>query len=100
MRYLTLSADYMMSALRDDFIGHVVPGEVGLSDLLGDRIRRWNERYRAVIPLDENQRAEGPVVALIEALDKEGLSLAQDIAAEHSECKVRYYSEGRLRYLP
>jgi len=100
MRYLTLAADYTQSALRDDYIGTVVPEEVGLPGDLGDRIRDWNARYRAVIPLDESQRAQRLVAELIEALDDEGISLVNDIAEALSEVKVRYFSEGHLRYAP
>lgn len=100
MRYLTLTADYTPSALRDDFVGTVVPAEIGLTWELGDRIRDWNARYRAVIPIDVVERAYGPLSALIDELDEEGLRLAAEIAEELDDVKVRYYSEGRLRYLP
>jgi hypothetical protein len=100
LRYLTLAADYTQSALRDDFIGSVVPEEVGISDTLSARIRAWNTRYRAVIPLHETQRVQSPTTELIDALDEEGRFLAKEIAAESPEFKVRYFSEGRLRYDP
>jgi hypothetical protein len=98
MRYLTLMADYTQSGLRDDHVGAVVPEEVGLSGDLGDRIRAWNERYRAVIPLDEMARTERQAAELIEELDRLGLSLVEEIA-EYPEIKVRYFSEGHLRYV-
>ncbi|HVE95051.1 MAG TPA: hypothetical protein VNB24_09035 [Acidimicrobiales bacterium] len=100
MRYLTLAADYTQSALRDDLLGTVVPEEVGLSEALGDSIRDWSARYRAIIPLDEGERAQSPAAELIRSLDEEGLSLATQIAAAHPAFKVRYYSEGLLRYVP
>lgn len=100
MRYLTLAADYTQPAVRDDYVGPVVPEEVGLSDELGDRIRDWNARYREIIPLDEKQRAVNPAAELIEALDQEGLALVKDITAALPEWKVRYFSEGHLRYIP
>lgn len=99
MRYLTLAAEYTQSALRDDFVGTVVPEEVGLAESLGDRIRDWNERYRAVIPLDAGQRRLSPTAELIEALDEEGLGLVDALRAELPDAKVRYYSEGHLRYV-
>ena len=100
MQYLTLIADYTQSPLRDDFVGTVVPEETGLPWELGDRIRDWNARYRVVIPVDVVERACGPLSALIDELDEEGLRLAAEIAEELDEVKVRYYSEGGLRYLP
>jgi len=99
MRYLTLIADYTQSPLRDDVVGTVIPEEIGLSWELGDRVRDWNGRYRAVIPIDVVDRACGPVSELIDELDDEGLRLAAEIASELDEAKVRYYSEGRLRYV-
>lgn len=100
MRYLTLAADYTQSALRDDFVGTVVPEEVGLTESLGGRIRDWNGRYKAIIPLDETERESSPTAELIDALDEEGLLLVNAIEAELSDSKVRYFSEGRLRYVP
>lgn len=100
MRYLVLAAEYTQSALRDEDVGHVVPEEVGLSWELGDRIRDWNERYRRVIPLGPEKRAEPETAELIATLDKEGLALAAEIADALEDTKVRYYSEGHLRYLP
>lgn len=100
MRYLTLAADYTQSALRDDFVGTVVPEEVGLTEGLGDRIREWNGKYKAIIPLDEAERGSGPTAELIKELDEEGLLLVDAIEAELSDTKVRYFSEGRLRYIP
>lgn len=100
MRYLTLAAHYTQSALRDDFVGTVVPEEVGLSECLGDRIRDWNDRYRAVIPLGEAERRSSPTSSLIETLDEEGLELVSAIVAELVDVKVRYFSEGHLRFVP
>lgn len=31
MRYLVLAAEYTQSALRDEYVGHVTPEEIGLS---------------------------------------------------------------------
>jgi hypothetical protein len=99
MRYLTLAADYTQSALRDDFLGSMVPEEVGLSEELGTRIRGWNDRYRVVIPLSEEARGSRETRELIEALDGEGVALVAEIEAQLEDVKVRYFSEGELRYL-
>jgi len=99
MRYLTLAADYTRSAVRDDFVGPVVPEEAGLSEDLGDRIRDWNSRYRAIIPLGEDARAAGAARQLIDSLDVEGLALVAEITKELGNAKARYFSEGELRYL-
>jgi hypothetical protein len=61
----------------------------------------WNSRYQVVIPMEMAERKAGQVSALIHELDQEGLKLADHIArAARDESKVRYYSEGWLRYLP
>lgn len=100
MRYLTLAAEYTQSALRDDFGGTLVPEEAGLSEDLGERIRDWSNRYKDVMPLDEDQRRASPASELIETLDEEGLRLVGAIRAELPDAKVRYFSEGRGRYVP
>lgn len=100
MRYLTLMADYMAPPLQDDFAGPVEPERLGLNALLAAGIRDWNNRYRAVIPLSERDRAAADVVSLIELLDEEGLSLVNRVVdALNDGSKVRYYSEGLLRHL-
>lgn len=99
MRYLTVVADYTQSPLRDDYIGTVVPEEIGLSWELGAQLRDWNDRYRAIIPIDLTDRTSGPASDLINELDDEGLKLADAISSILQDVKVRYYSEGRLRYL-
>jgi hypothetical protein len=99
LRYLTLAAEYTGSPLRDDFIGSIVPEEAGLSWDLGDWIRDWNERYREITPLDMKERASGRAAELIVALDDEGRSLVAAISASlEGDAKVRYYSEGLLRF--
>ena len=101
MGYLTLMADYTTSALRDDFTGLVDPEEIGLGRDLAEAIRGWNERYRAVIPLGERERAAADVVSLIASLDEEGLTLVERVVAAFEDgSKVRYFSEGLLRHLP
>lgn len=100
MRYLVLSADYTQSALRDEYTGTVVPEEVGLPEGLAKRIREWNERYRQIIPLDEEQRHVASAVKLIELLDEEGLSIAAEIRITLPDAKVQYFSEGHLRQNP
>ena len=100
MRYLTVVADYTQSPLRDDYIGTVVPEEIGLSWELGAQLRDWNDRYRAILPLDAADRVSAPASDLIDVLDDEGLNLADAVSSTLQDVKVRYYSEGRLRFLP
>lgn len=98
MRYLVLAADYVEPKLRDDpSNGGPDPWE-GLSSELRDDIAQWNESYQVVVPMDLRQRTEA--AAFIQDLDTRGLELALRVAVELSPAKVRYYSEGLLRYLP
>lgn len=100
MRYLTLAADYTQGSLRDDFVGPVEPEELGLPMTLCEELRTWNEEYRSIIPLSEETRQRIENTALIKRLDDEGRALAQRVTdALEPEAKVRYYSEGHLRYL-
>ncbi len=100
MHYLTVMADYTGSALRDDFAGPVDPEALGLDASTAAALREWNERYRAVIPLGQRDRAASDIASLVATLDQEGMALADRVAAALADgSKVRYYSEGLLRHL-
>src|SRR5262245_51913619 len=101
MMYLTLSADYLEFSLRDESAGQVSPGKLGLPDELVAELDRWNTRYQPVIPMGTAERQEEGVSSLIRELDQVGQELANRIAgAVLGKPKVRYYSEGWLKYLP
>jgi hypothetical protein len=100
MHYLTVMADYTGSALRDDFGGPVEPEALGLDASTAAAIREWNQRYRVVIPLGQRERAAPENESIVATLDREGLALADRVAAALADgSKVRYYSEGLLRHL-
>jgi hypothetical protein len=99
MRYLTLAAEYTGSPLRDDFTGTIVREDVGLSAALRTRIGDWNDRYRVIIPLSTEQRLQVHVAEMIAALDTEGAELVAAVEDALHGAKVRYYSEGLLRFL-
>lgn len=100
MRYLTVAADYIESALRDDLEGPIEPEILNLPKSLCNDLRAWNLEYRAIIPLDQEARANPPIIEMIHELDKRGDTLAKRISSTVEEnAKVRYYSEGLLRYL-
>lgn len=99
MRYLTIAADYTQSSLRDDFEGPIEPETLHLSKTLCEELREWNDQYRKIIPLSEEARRRATNAELIRRLDEQGQSLAKRVAdALKPEAKVRYYSEGHLRY--
>lgn len=99
MRYLTIAADYTQSCLRDDFEGPIQPESLGLPGDLCSELHAWNEAYRRVIPLDEDERCRAEIASLIRRLDEQGRSLASRVQEAAGEAKVRYFSEGELRYL-
>lgn len=99
MRYLTIAAEYTASCLRDDFEGTVEPKELNLPEPLCSDLRTWNDDYRAIIPMDMEERVAPGTAARIDELDKAGRELAARVREALGEAKVRYYSEGRLTYL-
>lgn len=99
MRYLTIAADYTQSGLRDDFEGPIQPEDLQLSAELCKRLKKWNDAYRCVIPLDDSERQASEMQTLINSLDAEGQQLAAEVSAfVEGGAKVQYYSEGLLRY--
>jgi hypothetical protein len=96
MRYLVLSADYN-SFLRDEFDDNFSIEDLGLSKNLESQLNTWYSKYLPVITMssDERLRAEN----LIIELDKIGCGLAEAIIKSTENTKVKYYSEGHLRYL-
>ena len=99
MRYLVLGADYSRPALRDEYARDLSPEVLGVSEHLVRRIREWNDRYREIIPLGPAVREAEAPAGLIAVLDEEGLALVAAIRAELPDAKVRYFSEGQLRYV-
>ena len=98
MKYLTLIPDYTGSCIQDDYNGRIELSELNLpGDLIGE-IEIWHELYRAIIPLSEEQRLNK--LQTIEQLDLQGLQLAKKISQLiPGGAKVRYYSEGKYKYL-
>ena len=99
MRYLTLAADYTGAALRDDFPDVKDPEPFELPPELWAALKDWNRRYGPIIFLDPLERAEPTNADLIRHLDAEGKDLAGTVVRELGNVKVRYYSEGLLRYV-
>lgn len=98
MKYLTLIPDYTQSCVRDDFNGNVELEEFGLPQDFIMEIVSWHSAYRKIIPLDESQR--NVLTNEIDKLDNQGLDFARRIAElVPGGAKVRYFSEGKLKYL-
>jgi hypothetical protein len=97
MRYLTLSTDYN-SFLKDDFDSNFSVKELGIPDSLLDEIIIWYKEYHPYILMDSNERRLK--YSEIDKLDLKGKNLALAITKSINEdVKIRYYSEGRLKYL-
>lgn len=96
MRWLILTADYN-SFLRDEFDGEFDYMDLNLPIGLVERIKKWHEGYSVIIPMDEDERLR--MNNRIIELDRHGIELAKEIKRQLVEVKVRYYSEGLLRYI-
>ena len=98
MRYLTVTAEYMGTGLKDKFEGSLSPDKLNLPVDLEAEIFLWNEAYQAVIPMNNDGRCFN--AELIKSLDNQGLVITRKIkefvGVDH---KIEYYSEGLLRHL-
>jgi hypothetical protein len=98
MRYLTVTADYQGTGLRDDS-GELSPDSLELPSELIQRIANWVENYQPIIKLDEAGRSRQ--MKEIMELDEIGLAIARAVKKHFGEAaKVQYFSEGRLLRMP
>jgi len=98
MYYAIFSASYSDECLREEFGAIVEMDTIGIEKELIDKISNWNKAYKEIIPLSSNERKEKS--QKINLLDREGIALKQIIEEQSNEqCKIKYYSEGLLRYL-
>ena len=102
MRYLTVTADYRSTGIKDDYKDDVILfldfSELPVSKELWDRLQDWVEEYSKIIPLSSEERKSE--MNVINELDKEGIRIAKLFREElgHDNCKIKYYSEGLLKY--
>lgn len=98
MHYLTISADYISTGIKDDFSGEILKGDLEISDDLWHRLIAWGEDYSSIILMEEKERKKAKET--IKKLDERGLNLVKEFQKELGvEFKVRYYSEGIFKYL-
>jgi hypothetical protein len=101
MQYLSLSADYGCVSISSEAAGPIGPERLGLPKELVGQLCVWNDRYQQVISADLRARRSEPLASLIQDLDREGLALADRIAAVIGDgSKIAYFSEGLLQRLP
>jgi hypothetical protein len=98
MKYLTVAPDYTGSCIIEDFDGRIDVQNLGLPIDFIKVVETWHSSYREIIPLNEEQRLEK--MDFIETLDREGVQIAKKLEALiHGGAKVKYFSEGKLKYL-
>ena len=99
MRYLTIIPDYTGSCIKDDLTGRIDIEALELPQDFLDEISSWHESYKVIIPLSDEQRASRREE--IEGLDNQGLELSQRLGnLVLGGAKVKYFSEGLMKYLP
>ena len=99
MRYLTIIPDYTKFCIQDDFNEQIKIEELHLPENYIKEVTSWHARYRSIIPLDDNERQKQKLE--IERLDKQGLELSKKLQQlVPGGAKVKYFSEGLLKYLP
>jgi hypothetical protein len=94
MSELSLLVDGMLSGtgIRDAANGgYLEPHEIGLSDVLARRISMWLSAYEDAHFHQYNDQAKN------EALDREGIEIAQAVRAELPTDKVGYFSNANMR---
>ncbi len=96
MRYLILSADYN-SIIRDEYNSEFELDDLNLSIELFLKLKDWYRKYYPLISMSDEERSK--IQKLILELDEEGLNIAHLIMEQINDCKVKYFSEGQLKYL-
>lgn len=96
MKYLVLTAEYN-SMLHDEFDSGFDYMDLNLPEELTGKLKEWYEDYWPIIQLNSVERAR--LNAEIHKLDKRGIELAKEVKFQFGEAKVKYYSEGLLKYI-
>ncbi|MFW9873667.1 MAG: hypothetical protein ACFFG0_11220 [Candidatus Thorarchaeota archaeon] len=98
MRYIILMPDYTGSCIRDEFGEEIKLESLNLPKRILDEINIWHDAYRKIIPLSMEERTKK--INEIEKLDVQGLKIAKSLKKLiHGESKVKYFSEGKLKYI-
>ena len=98
MKYLVLSADWNTFCLKDEFSDVFSVTDIGLSKKLMRELNQWNNDYQEIIPMGPSERRQSWDKIL--CLDQKGILLKSAIESGAStNCKVKYYSEGQLKYV-
>ena len=96
--YLSFMTSYNGTCLVDDYNNESTINDFNLPNKIIEKINDWNEKYSKIIPMSEDDRQIHN--SEIEELDSEGIKICIDIKNAFSEeIKIRYFSEGKLKYL-
>ena len=96
MQYLEIKPDYIESGIKSEFNGYIEIGDLPFDNNIKNRIKSLNDQYKNIIPMGEKMKKSH--MDLIYQLDKAGFSLKTDIERKYN-FKVKYFSEGLLKYL-
>lgn len=96
MNYCILAADYSDNYLKDEFSGKDVLNDLDLDQDIKEKLKTWNENYKKIIPMELEERMLN--IILIEKLDVEGIGLSK-IIEKQNKIKVKYFSEGLLKFI-
>jgi hypothetical protein len=97
MQYLVISADINYTGIKEEFGKDLEREQLKVSDKLWEELSLWVLEYMPIIPLDLHERKIQS--ALIADLDRRGMELRQKFVKELGDVKIKYYSEGLLKYL-
>lgn len=96
MRYITISADYDSTGIKDLNDGELDKEDLKVSSELWDDLKSWVHKYEPIIQMDKEQRQAN--IDLINQLDLRGIHLCKRFLTELKEqAKIEYFSEGLLK---
>lgn len=96
-RYLTVTANYTGSCIQDDYVGEINLKNLNLKFEFLNELSLWNEEYKKIIPLSDQERLS--LIKKIDKLDEWGINISKKLMDLFPNSKIRYYSEGKLKYL-
>ena len=97
MKYLIVAPEYTGSCIHDEFVGDINIEDLNLAPALIEEFTEWNEEYKKIIPLEEEERKK--MAHEIERLDKKGVELSKTLVSIPGGAKVKYFSEGKMEYI-
>lgn len=92
MKYITVDGMISGTGIRDSVnSGYIDPDELGISNVLRNRISSWLERYKKAHYTQYKNLSE------VEALDEEGIEICKLLKTEMPDSKVEYFSGAKAK---